>query len=214
MKLFLNIIIYMTSYNSDGQPIHNNKINASSAEGMAVYADSMPAPTGDPNGRKGWYFKKTTGAEKFNYYLYAEGSRAVRLQDVKEYFFVGSIDTWTNGASAPFIVVYTKMLGDGNDAGAWYRSKIHYAIHSSSALVQLGIKSQFSTVTNTSTKFPYSQNHLSVVGGEGPRAPTEEILTMSVQSDSGAVDDTTILITNFGYTLHNRSEDVNIILIA
>ena len=74
----------MTTYNSDGIPIHNNKINASSAEGVAVYADSSPAPTGDPNGRKGWYFKKTSGAEKFNYYLYfvvQQSSRKKRKED-------------------------------------------------------------------------------------------------------------------------------------
>lgn len=205
----------MTVYNSDGIPTHNNKINAGSAEGMAVYAGSSPAPTADPNGRKGWYFKKTGGAEKFNYYLYAQGNRALKLKDIKEYYFVGSIDTWTNGSSSPFIVIYTKPLGDGNDAPAgWYRTKIVYMINSNSELVQLGVRTQFSTLKATNTKYPYSQTHLSLTDIVGLNNPDEEILTMSVHSDSAGADNTTILISHFGYCLHNHSKDVNIVLVA
>lgn len=204
----------MTTYNSDGIPIHNNKINASSAEGMAVYADSSPQPTGDPNGRKGWYFKKTSGAEKFNYYLYAQGNRALRLKDIKEYYFVGSIDTWTDTGSSPFIVIYTKPLGDGNDAPAgWYRTKIVYMINPNASLIQLGVRTQFSTLATTNTRFPYSQKHLALTDIVGVNNPEEEILTMSVQSDSGGTDNT-ILICHFGYSIHNRNDDVNIALIA
>ena len=203
----------MTTYNSDGQPTHNNKINVSSADGIAVYAGSLPVPVADPNGRSGWYYAKTTGAEKFNYYLYAQGNRALRLKDVKEYYFVGSVDTYVNGSSTPFIVIYTKPLGAG-DGGAWYRTKITYSLHINSALVQLGVRSQFSTIASTNTRFPYSQNHLSVVGVTGPNDPTEEILTMSVHSDSAADNTTKLLISNFGYCLHDRQEDVNIKLVA
>ena len=203
----------MTTYNSDGQPTHNNKINVSSAGGIAVYADSLPVPVADPNGRSGWYYAKTAGAEKFNYYLYAQGNRALRLKDVKEYFFVGSVDTYVDSASTPFIVIYTKPLGAG-DAGAWYRTKITYSLNVNTAMVQLGVRSQFSTLASTNTKFPYSQNHLNVVGVDGPNDPTEEIYTMSVHSDSGADNTTKILIANFGYCLHNRQEDVNIKLVA
>jgi len=203
----------MTTYNSDGIPIHNGKINVNTAGGMAAYADSMPIPTGDPDNRKGWYFAKSSGAEKFNYYYYGQGSRAITLAEVAEYYFVGAVDTYVNGASLPFMVIYTKMQGDGNDAGAWYRSKITYSLHSSQ-LVQLGIKSQFSTVSTPSTKFPFSRKHLNVVGGVGPQDPSEEILTMSVQSDSGSDNTTKILISHVGYCLHNRTEDVNILLSA
>ena len=204
----------MTTYNSDGIPIHNSKVLLTSTSGVAAYAGTLPVPTSDPNNRKGWYFQKTAGAEKFNYYLYVEGSRALKLQDVKEYYFVGSVDTYSNITSVPFIVVYTKPLGDGSDAQPWYRSRIFHTINTLNTNVQLGVKCQYSTSTKTSTKFPYNQAHLSVTGGEGPRDPAEEILYMTVHSDSTAPVDAKILISHFGYCIHNRAEDVNILLSA
>ncbi len=204
----------MTTYNSDGIPTHNSKILVSSASGVAAYADTLPIPTSDPNNRKGWYYQKTAGAEKFNYYLYVQGSRALRLQDVKEFYFVGAVDTYTNATSVPFIVIYTKPLGDGQDAQPWYRSRITHGVNIVNTNIQLGVKSQFSTAEKTSTKFPYSQSHLSVKTGEGPRDPTEEILYMTIHCDSGAPNDAKILISHFGYCLHNRAEDVNILLSA
>jgi len=203
----------MTTYNSDGIPIHNSKVVVTSVDGVAVYADSMPVPVSDPNNRKGWYFAKTAGAEKFNYYYYGQGNRALRLQDVKEYYFVGAVYTYANHASIPFINIYTKPLGDGQDAGAWYRTKITY-YPSTSTLIQLGIKCQFSSLATTGTRFPYSQHHLNVVLVNGPNAQSEEILTMSVQSDSSADNGARILISHVGYALHNRDESVNILLSA
>ena len=204
----------MTTYNSDGLPIHNAKVLVSSANGIAVYAGTLPIPTSDPNNREGWFYQKTAGVEKFNYYLYMEGSRAIRLQDVKEYYFVGAVDTYTDYTSIPFIVIYTKPLGDGQDAQPWYRSRITHGVNLVNTNIQLGVKSQFSTAAKTSTKFPYSQAHLSVNTVEGPLDPTEEILYMTVHSDSGAPNDAKILISNFGYCLHNRAEDVNLLLSA
>jgi len=203
----------MTTFNSDGIPIHNSKVLVSSASGVAVYAGSLPVPVSDPNNRKGWYYAKTAGAEKFNYYYYGEGSRPIQLREVKEYYFVGAVDTYVNHSSLPFLIVYTKPLGDGQDGGSWYRTRIIYSLPTSE-LIQLGIKAQFSSVANTGTRFPYAQKHLSTVLVTGPNNPAEEILTMSVHSDSAADNGAKILISHVGYELHNRDEKVNILLSA
>jgi len=204
----------MTTYNSDGIPIHNSKILVTSTSGIAAYAGTLPIPTSDPNNRTGWYYQKTAGVEKFNYYLYVDGSRALKLQDVKEYYFVGAVDTYTDYTSIPFLVVYTKPLGDGQDAQPWYRSRITHGVNLVNTNIQLGVKSQFSTAAKTSTKFPYSQSHLSVNTFDGLCDPSEEILYMTIHSDSTAPNDCKILISHFGYCIHNRAEDVCLLLSA
>ena len=187
----------MTTYNSDGIPIHQNKINVGSANGVAAYADSSPAPIADPDGKTGWYFAKTGGTEKFNYYFYSEGSHPITVQNLQDVFFVGSVNHWDSATSAPFVVVYTKPTGVG-DAGAWFHSKRAFTITTLDNIV-LGKKTQFSTHPIPSPKFPYQHIQLSNIVTSGDYADAEEILTISVQSDSGAHDDTSILISHVGW---------------
>lgn len=191
--------------NSDGLPIHNNKILVGSATGIAAYADSLPIPTGEPNNRTGWYFEKTAGAEKFNYYFYTQGSHPVELKHIDSLFFVGAIDNYVNGSSVPFLVVYTKPLGDGQDAAFWYRSKIAYTIGNASGHIHLGEKTQFSTVSQPNPRFPYTHVHLNNIVKTGLGNPDEEILTMAVHSDSAAAITTKILISHVGW----RHTDAN-----
>lgn len=203
----------MTTVNSDGIPIHNNKINVGSANGIAVYADSLPAPTGDPDGRPGWYFAKTTGTEKFNYYFYSQGSHPLTVADLDDVFFVGSVNHWSNEYSAPYVVVYTKPTGVG-DAGAWYHSRRAYAVHSPE--IVLGMKVQFSTHREPTPRFPYQHIVLSKITDTGDFEDDEEILTISVQSESTAHNDTKILISHVGWrgTVNNVSVNPNIKLVA
>ena len=176
----------------------NAKVQLTSTSGAAVYADSSPAPIADLNGRDGWLFKKTSGAEKFNYYIWSQGSHALRLGDLHSVFMVGAVDTYTNVASVPFIVIYTKMTGSG-DAGAWYHSRISYSIESSE-VINLGEMVHFySHHRSTITHNGYRQVPLDVEIKTGEALPTEEILYITLHSDSGSANDTSILIANCGY---------------
>lgn len=199
---------------SDSIPIHNNKINLGSMAGVAVYADSMPPPTADPDGRSGWYFAKTGGAEKFNYYFYSQGSHAMTVADLEDVFFVGSINHWDSSQSCPFVVVYTKPTGNG-DAGAWYHSRRAYAM-ASNAQITLGLKTQFSISSSPQPKFPYQHILLSNAITTGDFADDEEIYTISVQSDSASHNDTKILISNVGWrsSINNIVVNPNIKLVA
>ena len=178
--------------------LNNSKIKLSSSSGVAVYADSSPAPTADLNGREGWLFTKTTGAEKFNYYLWAQGSRALRLRDLRNIFMVASVDTYTSISSVPYIVIYTKPTGVG-DAGAFYHSKITHTIDSSQT-VMLGEKVQYYThQQHPDVDYGYRNVSLPIETKTGDALPDEEILYITVHSDSGSADNTQILISDFGF---------------
>ena len=74
---------------------YNAKVQLTSTSGTAVIADSSPAPIPDLNGRDGWLYQKSSGAEKFNYYIWGQGSHALRLGDLNNVYMVGAVDTYT-----------------------------------------------------------------------------------------------------------------------
>lgn len=177
---------------------YNAKVQLSSSSGIAVYADSSPAPIPDLNGRDGWLYQKTSGAEKFNYYIWSQGSHALTLENLDTIYMVGAVDTYTSVASVPFIVVYTKMTGSG-DAGAWYHSRISYSIDSNQ-VINLGEIVQFYTHhKKPSTINGYRQVPLHNEIKTGDALPSEEVLYITLHSDSGGADNTSILISHAGY---------------
>ena len=180
---------------------HNSfvKLNGS---GPSVYADSMPIPTDDTDGRAGWLYQKSSGAEKFNYYCYSQGSKPITLGHLRSVHFSGAVDNYVSNASVPFFVVYTKPTGVG-DAGLWYHSKVAYAI-SNVADIQLGELCYFyGGEKPTDITSSYRHIFLNNIIIEGDALPAEEILYMSVHSDSGAADTTRILISDMGFETNN-----------
>ena len=170
----------------------------------AVYADSMPVPTADINNRPGWLFKKTAGAEKFNYYYYGQGSHAITLGDIKSLSSNLVIDTWTNGQSAPFFVVYTKPTGVG-DAGAWYHSKRAYALEASKKIL-LGESINLCAIADP--VYTYNCDRTVKLGGiidTGTPLDSEEILTISLQSDSSSAINTQILVKSLALELNDNT---------
>ena len=188
----------------------NSKVKRSSTEGTAIIAGTLPAPTADNNGREGWLYTKTTGAEKFNYYLWSQGSHAITLGRLHTIYMVASIDTYTNTSSVPFIVVYTKPTGVG-DAQPWYHSKIVHAIDSSQ-IIMLGEKIQlYSHTLPPNAYYGYRQVPLNVVIKDGDALNTEEILYITLHSDSAGANNTQILISDFGFeTNHQNKIDIRL----
>lgn len=183
----------------------NSKVKRSSTAGTAIIADTSPAPTADNNGREGWLYTKTAGAEKFNYYLWSQGSHAITLGRLHTIYMVASIDTYTNTSSVPFIVVYTKPTGVG-DAAVWYHSRIVHAIDTSQ-IIMLGEKIQLYTHTlPPNAYYGYRQVPLSVVIKEGDALSTEEILYITLHSDSAGADNTQILVSDFGFETNHQNK--------
>ena len=186
--------------------LNNCEVKRTSAEGTLIIAGSIPPPTADLNGREGWLYTKTAGAEKFNYYLWSQGSRALRLRDLSSVYMIASIDTYTNVSSVPFIVIYTKPTGIG-DQEPWYHSKIAYTININSTIIMLGEKVQFYThqvlpLDNQG----YRRIPLPIEIKSGDALPDEEILYITIHSDSAAANNTQILISDFGFETNHQDK--------
>lgn len=180
----------------------NNNILLTSSSGVGVYADSMPVPTADINNRPGWLFKKTAGVEKFNYYYYSQGSHAITLGDIKSLSSNLVIDTWTNGQSAPFFVVYTKPTGVG-DAGAWYHSKRAYALEASKKIL-LGESINVYAIAEPVYTYNCDRDvKLGAIVDTGTPLDSEEILTISLHSDSSSAVNTQILVKSLALELND-----------
>ena len=167
-----------------------------------VYADTLPIPRGDINGRKGWYYTNTNGGgEKFNYYYFNGLQENLTLEEIQTYFFTGTCDNFTSISDVPFITIYTYPTGVG-DAGPFYHSKITYTI-SSNQKIGIGERCVFySNFENGAEQFsPFARRILldvETVTGEGQGA--ERILYMSVHSDSASnAGQAQVLIENMGF---------------
>ena len=193
-----NFLLFTYIMANNTLPITNGRVNLTSTAGAAVYAGTLPAPIADPNGREGWLYTKTGGAEKLNYFFYAQGALPVTLNSLENVFFVATVDNWTDSKNVPFIVVYTKPLFDGQDGGAWYRTKRTFSIPNNVQLT-VGMATQFSMVNSPTPRFPFEQITLSSSTVVGPNLLNEELLTISVHTDSSAANDISVLISYLGW---------------
>jgi len=185
----------------------------SSSNGIAVYADTSPAPTIDPDNRNGWLHKKlATGSDKFNYYYYSEANNPLTLGNLKSLCANVSIDKWDNYASVPFFIVYTKMTGVG-DAGSWYHSRVAYALNNSSN--QDLVVGEHVEIWAKSKPISYSglrQVEMNTAITTGDALDSEEIYTIALGSDSGSLIDTQILVSSLGFdTFNNINHRVKLI---
>lgn len=187
--------------------IYNGKVKIGSASGLSV-AGGEQAPVYDPDIRHGWYFKKDVAdTAKFNYYFYGEGNKAVTLGELKSVFANVTIDNYQNISSVPFFIVYTKPTGV-NDYDSWYHSKVIYTMDASSTIM-LGEEIEIYSI-NKQTKHHKHRRMVSfntkLLSGEG--LSTEEILTVSIHSDSSAPANTQILVKNVGIEILKDNETV------
>tara|TARA_R110002012_G_scaffold15393_3_gene61478 strand:- start:7007 stop:7600 length:594 start_codon:yes stop_codon:yes gene_type:complete len=182
---------------NDNQVITNGQVKIGTAAGLAV-AGGEQAPIADANERSGWLFTKAAAdSTKFNYFFYGQGILPIRLSQLNHVYFNGAVDSYVDASSIPFIVVYTKPTGSG-DAGAWYHSKIVYTMSDKHNL-QLGEMVTFYTHTKPSVNYGYTYIPLDVIITDGNAGEHEEILYITVHSDSAAAMGTQILISDVGF---------------
>lgn len=110
-------------------------------------------------------------------------------------------------SSVPFFIVYTKPTGV-NDYDSWYHSKVIYTMDASSTIM-LGEEIEIYSI-NKQTKHHKHRRMVSfntkLLSGEG--LSTEEILTVSIHSDSSAPANTQILVKNVGIEILKDNETV------
>ena len=185
--------------------VHNNRVKLGSANATSVIGGES-TPIRDPDGRNGWLFKKLANdATKINFYYYSEGNTAFTLNDIQSLTAMISVNNYQNADSLPFFVVYTKPTGVG-DGGAWYHSAVKYHIDSNIDVIMgelVEIYAGSEPTDNNINKRKLSWNTKSVVG-DG--LPEEEILTISLHTDSGALMNTEILVSYLGFIFNKDSK--------
>lgn len=206
-----NNLLHTKSHNV----INNDKVKISSSGGIAVIADSSPSPSVDLDDREGWCWEKVSSdASKFNYYMYGStgSSHSWTLGDLKSSHVCCSVDKWDNGASVPFIVIYTAMTGSG-DAGSWYHSRRSYSLNTSNHKILVG--EHINLYSGIKPELPNNNRNipLEVVVDTGDCDDSEVISAISIHSDSDALLGTKILVSNMGYNLNNEIKR-NIKLVA
>lgn len=86
----------------------------------SVYADAT-APIEDPTGRDGWYYKSAGSPDKINWYFFDGSQTQVTVGQLQNMYTVATVDSASTDTF--HLAYYTIPLGDGNDAGSWYRSR-------------------------------------------------------------------------------------------
>lgn len=183
--------------------IPNYQAKLGSAWSTALIADSSPSPIADPNGRPGWSYTKTAGAEKFNYYFYSGVYETARLRDIKGMWFVGSVDEWTNQTNElPYFVVYTKMTGVG-DAGAWYHSAVRHNLNKNGNIIRTGERCMWQVGVPDVTVEGARVLKMDTTSVVGEYNEDDEILYMTLQSDSLATA-MSCYVENMGAEFHQH----------
>ena len=186
---------------------YNGQTLLGSTTSLSVYADTIPVPQSDPDGRSGWlHTKSSANTDKFNYYFYSEGNTPVTLADLTGLNAQISVDQYTSGLSLPFFVVYTKMTGVG-DMGSFYHSKITYGL-SAGEKILVGEDIEMWAINKNTIYDKRRHVEFNVKGVEGDGLSTEEIYTISLHSDSTSPINTQILVKDVGFTLYTGTNQI------
>ena len=107
-------------------------VKAGTASGLVVSGLEQPG-TPDLQGREGWEFIKEetfpTTPDKINFYFFGGTVDILPHSHLSTIWTIITIDFYDGTSNGlPWIQLLTKMKGDGNDAGAYYRTQVNYHI--------------------------------------------------------------------------------------
>ena len=164
-----------------------------------MVADSTIQPTHDASLRDGMYFQNKVAGTKYNLYFFGGTNEVIKVNDIKCLYTKLYID----GASMPFLHIYTKPAGDGSDAQPWYNSKWTYTFLPST-FTQVG------TEVVLASSDPGIDFNVDVIQSEnlsidGP-GTNRDVLFLALGSDSSdSVDTVRHCINLLGF----KAEDAN-----
>tara|TARA_R110000803_G_scaffold47911_6_gene99754 strand:+ start:2039 stop:2644 length:606 start_codon:yes stop_codon:yes gene_type:complete len=187
--------------------IPNGQYKNGTAQATAIQGMEQAPEPQNPNGRSGWLFSKVVaGTAKFNYFFYGQGSLPITLADIKNIYANISNDNYTGMSTNPYLVVYTKPTGVGDFS--WYHSAIKYLIPSTFN-VQSGEMITINSHSTNSVNHGYRQCWANNMIIEGEALQTEEILYISIHSDSAAAVGTEILVSDVGFSINHRHHKID-----
>ena len=198
-------LVVSGSLTSETPAIDNNRVLMNSDPN--VVADSSLLPIKDPRTTpvSGWYVQNS-GADKFNFYYYGK-TNLPEVHTFGELKYLYCLAEIISGGNM-FFSVYTQRQNDGNDAGSWYRSRHTYIMNGTGTTGETGIrmlyvnlKEQPSDIFDSVGRVECTKELFSSVG---PQTDDEEILTISLQSDSSeGAGQVEYVIQNFGFKLEH-----------
>lgn len=153
-----------------------------------VYADGQPGVK-DPSAliRDGWYFKNSVAGQKINWYYFDGTSQGnVTLGDFKSAYAVMTFDA-VSGVASPIIAIYTFPTGTGDVIPGFAHSRIVYDGPMTPTPV-VGKQYLVYAGENPPVHPELPRINLALIPGLsiGDKLPTEQILTISLGSSSGA----------------------------
>lgn len=154
-----------------------------------VYADGQPGVK-DPSAliRDGWYFKNTVAGQKINWY-YFDGTTqgTLTLGDFKSAYAIMTFDAVSGGGAAPIIAIYTVPTGTGDVIPGFAHSRLVYDGPMTPTPV-VGQQYVVYAGENPPVNPELPRINLAFIPGLsiGDKLPTEQILTISFGSQSGA----------------------------
>lgn len=178
----------------------------------SVYADAKAAIE-DPTGRDGWYYK-SSGSDKVNWYFHDGQANPITVGQWERLYTVATVDSSSNDTF--HLAYYTIPLGDGQDAGSWYRSRIVYVPSGNFAR---GVKTLFymgqEPDASVYPDLPRVQMTVTTVPGSsiGLNEDTETIFTSVFSTNSGADAGTVELLVNklgFNSSVYNKEYSLEI----
>jgi len=159
-----------------------------------IYADgrqpsAVPLTSSNTYAQFGWYFKNTVLGYKINWYFAPDTNQTVGdvLGLYLRLFNCGT----TSNDNTPFIVIYTKPTGI-NDFAPWFHSSMVYILDQT---VTPTANTSYTFFENVSGTCPDPSHYASSLVGMQPSTvnnprgeylPTEEILAISIQSNSSS----------------------------
>lgn len=167
-----------------------------------VYADGQPGVK-DPSAliRDGWYFKNTVAGQKINWY-YFDGTTqgTLTLGDFKSAYAIMTFDAVSGGGAAPIFAIYTVPTGTGDVIPGFAHSRLVYDGPMTPTPV-VGQQYVVYAGENPPVKPELPRINLTFIPGLsiGDKLPTEQILTISFGSQSGAsVDQVQYMVETLG----------------
>lgn len=149
-----------------------------------VYADAQPGVQ-DPSGqlRDGWYYTNASAGQKINWYYFDGINNAtVTLGAMSAY----AVMTFDGLGSMPLLAVYTKPTGSGDLMPGFARSRVVYSGSSTGLTIGKKYLVYFGENPTVHPELPRVQLVKSTSSSAGSQGASEEVLTVSFGSNSGA----------------------------
>ena len=167
------------------------------SQGAQVWADTIPIPTQNPNNSNGWIYTNTNTGNAMNLYYFNGNSETKTLNEVvAQYCVVTNLGTVLNDKL--IFVVYTKSNT------SFFTTSLTHSPANNIDMVPGGKYVLYWGNVPDDLYPNLPRLNFSVVIQNGPGNPSEQILSCSLNTDSGAVaNEINILIESLGVVFSN-----------